>query len=290
MPIIDLHTHTTASDGSDSPAKLLQIAQAAEIDILSITDHDTLQAYHQLAKTDIKKYYQGKLIYGLEIGASFHHTQIEILAFGFEPDLLEKFTDKHFNPEYIQSREQEIFGIVKTRLSELEYTMDPQLQYKPPFCSFAFQDELWKYPENIARFPDMLKKYPDLLYRYLSDPNYGMYAFDPYDPDYLEVIKAIHQAGGKAFLAHPLIYPVDDSAALIQEIIETSSIDGIEVFYSLFSQPEIKKLLSIADRHKLLVSGGSDYHGIVKPYIQIGQNCHWNDSKRYAWMNDILGL
>ena len=270
MPQIDLHIHTDVSDGTDTPEQLIEKASHLGLIIISITDHNTISAYHQLAESNALKNFPGRIIPGVEFCVTFGSLLIEVLGYGFDPNKMQKFIDRRFNKEEMEQKEKEIFFIIKEKLLKKGFKMDPDLKYVPPFATEAFENELWRYPENLKRFPEELVKYPEMIYRYMNNPDCELYVFDSYFPPCREVVAAIQDAGGLAFLAHPYTYLVDNHCRLVEDVIFESGIDGLEIFYSLHTTEQIKSLLEIAAQHDLYVSGGSDYHGANKPHIKLG--------------------
>ncbi|MHB9094952.1 MAG: PHP domain-containing protein [Eubacteriales bacterium] len=289
MGLVDLHTHTNYSDGTDSPEELISNALKSSINVLSITDHNTISAYQEISQNGYLKNYQGKFITGVELSTCFNHLLVEIIAYGFDLTKMQKLIKLHYNPREIEKKEKDSFIKIKHKIQELGFTFDPDIKYKPPFCTSAFDKELWKYPENTKKFPEQLRKFPELFYRYINDPSNELYTFDPNFPNCRYIINGIHEAGGKAFLAHPYIYTVDDPGRLVEEVIASTELDGVEVFYSLHSQDNIDNLLDITSNKKLLVSGGSDYHGKNKSHIKLGIGCgKLNVPEDYlSWINDL---
>lgn len=269
MGLIDLHTHTNFSDGTDSPKELINKALKLQIEVLSITDHNTVSAYKELDR-DYLENHKIKLINGVELSACYNNLLVEIIGYGFDLDKMQNFIKSNYDQKEILRQERENFLKTKVKLQELGFKIDPGLQFKPPFSTEAFYGELWKHPENWHRFPAKLRKYPELLYRYLSDPLSDFYTFDVFFPSCDFIINGIHKAGGQAFLAHPYVYFVEDPGLLVEEMVETTNLDGIEVFHPLHAQCHLDNLKDIAVRKKLLLSGGSDYHGKNKRKLNLG--------------------
>ncbi|HHT63921.1 MAG: PHP domain-containing protein [Bacillota bacterium] len=270
MSLIDLHIHTRESDGTDTPEQVIRKAIELNISILSITDHNLITAYDRLKDCIDAQNFSGRIITGAEFCANFGSLLVDILGYGFDLEKMQKFINKRYDPERMDKKEKEIFLLIKEQLLERGFKFDPNLEYIPPFATEAFQKELWKYPENLKRFPEALVKSPGLLYRYMNDPKSDLYMFEPYFPSCLEVVAAIHECGGLAFLAHPFIYLVDDFSVFLNEIVSQSGLDGVEVYYSLHNSDNIKYLLEFSRRNGLYVSGGSDYHGNKKIHIKLG--------------------
>jgi len=268
--IVDLHLHTRESDGTDTPEQLIRKAKESNITFLSITDHNVVSAYHKLAGSEELTSFTGRIITGVEFCTSFNSLPIEVLGYGFHVPAMQRYIDRFFHPADMDRKEREIFRASKEKLLKRGFKLDPDLKYVPPFATEALEKELWKYPENLSRMPEKLARYPELLCRYMNDPGCDLYAFDSYFPSCEEVVAGIHEAGGLAFLAHPYTYLVQDPGKLAEDAVIAAGFDGVEVFYALHSKENVVRLLEIADRYRLFVSGGSDYHGKNKPHIQMG--------------------
>ena len=108
-----------------------------------------------------------------------------------------------------------------------------------------------------------------------------------------ETIKRIHEAGGIAILAHPLLYPYenDDKFEEIEKILTTYDLDGLECEYPLFSSDEREKLKQITRKHNKFISGGTDYHAKSKPNIMIGtginNNINIDESLISNWISKV---
>ena len=96
--------------------------------------------------------------------------------------------------------------------------------------------------------------------------------------DLNETIKRIHEAGGLAFLAHPLLYPYENNNKFdeIEKILKNYQLDGLECEYPLFNGEEREKLKAICKKHNKYISGGTDYHAKNKPNIEIGKGIDGN--------------
>lgn len=92
--MIDIHSHTTYSDGSFSVEKLLSEAEKLNLSLLSITDHNTVQAYYELQNPNIRDKFKGKIIPGVEITTTYKGETIEVLGYGFDLELMQQFFRK----------------------------------------------------------------------------------------------------------------------------------------------------------------------------------------------------
>lgn len=97
-----------------------------------------------------------------------------------------------------------------------------------------------------------------------------------YYPDINQAITDIHNAGGLAFLAHPLIYPFQDIEYDLEYIVSSTNIDGLECEYPLFTYEQRNKLKKLCEKYSKYISGGSDYHANLKPNIKMGTGINNN--------------
>ena len=270
--MIDLHLHTTYSDGSDSLIELLIKAEQCGLELISITDHNEVKAYYELENIDVRKYFSGKIITGVEISTVYQGRMVEILGFGMDIYKLEAssilFSDEINHQSAVLERHKNI-----GRSIGLKFDENLKLDAKHLWASAAFGKEIFRYPENMA----IIKEYglgPEWAYFFRngqSNPNsifYIDFANNFPTPD--KVIKEIHKAGGLAFLAHPLLYSYDDKLATIEQFINEYDIDGLECHYSLFNSQETKSLVDLCIKYNKFVCGGSDYHGTLKEDIALG--------------------
>jgi predicted metal-dependent phosphoesterase TrpH len=251
---IDLHLHTTASDGSDTPSELIAKAKECGIDILAITDHDTLVgSLEALGIPDPGV----KIITGIEF--SCHHFgeldfDCHILGYGFDPA----------SPELLAA----IAHGREMRLIKLE----ARLKYLKEHFDIVFPDSdiEWLHSLNSVARPHLGRLL--VKYGYVKDMSE---AFDRYLKaggfpddriDSKEAITAIKAAGGIPVYAHP-IGGEREKRLTRQEVTEridaliAEGLMGIECYYSRYSELDEAMLLDIALEKGLLVSGGSDYHG-----------------------------
>ena len=142
------------------------------------------------------------------------------------------------------------------------------------WSSIVFYNEIKSHLENKSKVPADLwedfKNFKNNHYHIKGNTFYINMAKDY--PRIERILDIIHQSGGKAFIAHIYQYKeIDDKILELKEIISKYNIDGIECYHSIFSNTESEKLQKFAKSHNLLISGGSDYHGINKPDISLGR-------------------
>ena len=138
----------------------------------------------------------------------------------------------------------------------------------------GFADELLKHKENESILLSIGPMFTQTeFYRIHASNKKSIFYYDEsqYGLSIEEAIALIHNAGGLAFLAHPLLYPYEkDKYEVIEEIIKKFRLDGIEAEYPTFSIDERNKLKQIAQKHNKYISGGTDYHANNKPNIKLG--------------------
>lgn len=271
--MIDLHTHTNHSDGTDSVEEILKNAEKSNIEIISITDHDSVGAYYELDENpDLRKLYSGKIIVGSELKTFYDKVSIEILAYGVDYKKLRIHQYDALNMQIeILEKYKNIANELGLKYDENEMYIDRNNPCKQ-WASFTFGSEILKYSENKEIIEKIGEFNPTSFFRvHQSNENSIFYYDESYcSIDINETISRIHEAGGLAFLAHGFIYPFKDKVKTIEEILTTTEIDGMECIYTLFSEEERKIAFELCKKHNKYMSGGTDYHAKNKPDIMLG--------------------
>lgn len=275
--MIDLHIHTKHSDGTDSVEELLIKAQESNLAYISITDHETCAAYNALNNIDIKKYYKGRIITGIELKASYKQKIIDILGYKIDIEKINKWLNNFYKDKthaIIQTKYLKHFyntfkemNITLPKLEEIEWSPDND------WASLIIYKVIKSYPENQKKLPDDLwNKFENFKYNYIYNTNTKFYIDKSKDhPSVNECIDAIKNAGGLVFLPHIYKYEwVKDKETFINELLDNYHIDGIECYYSKFSNEQIEYLINLCDERKLYKSGGCDYHGKKTKDINLG--------------------
>jgi 3',5'-nucleoside bisphosphate phosphatase len=270
----DLHCHSSCSDGSLDPQKLIDLAVAAGLQGLSITDHDTLDAYSTAASYAKKK---GILLgTGVELSCDYKKKNVHVLAYDFslENQELHDYCKRQQNKRQARNR------MILEKLSRLQIIVtEEELLAK-------YQDVSALGRPHIATIM-MQKGYvgsiQEAFDRYIGDQRCCFIAGESFPVQ--EAIAVIREAGGKAFLAHPHLYA---NSAFVREILSLG-FDGVECFYGRFSYLQEKLWLKLAEDLGILVSGGSDFHGESKPQVPLG--CSFVDHDRFnaIFNRNLLG-
>lgn len=261
--LIDLHSHTTYSDGNLTPDELIKLAIKNNVGTLAITDHDSIKAFDNITlKEELNDI---KIIKGIEFSAKSKTGSLHILGYDIDTQ----------NKELLNKVEELKNYSINALLSIIEQLKKDHNIY------FTYEEikELINADRKVGR-PDIAKlliangyvnSVPEAFDKYLSD------AFEKTNDVrkhiyFEECIDIILKSNGIPVLAHPKSLKLNDKELLIliKKMVK-SGLMGIEVYHSTHTEEERKKYLEIAKELNLLVSGGSDYHGpITKPDIDLG--------------------
>lgn len=248
----DLHTHTLASDGMNSPAENVGLAKKQGLAGLAVTDHDTVAGVKEALAEGEKL---GIVVVpGVEISTRAKGKDIHVLGYFLnhdDPALLERLSalrstrDKR-NGLIIEKLRQ--LGIPIT-LEEVMAGLGRELRPDESVGRPHIADALVR----LGFAMDLL----DAFDRYLGEGKPGYASLPRIAPE--EAMNWIRDAGGVPVLAHPGLYDDDE---LVREIIDGGRPAGLEVFHSDHGPEDEKRYMSIAERYGLIPTGGSDYHGI----------------------------
>ena len=268
--VIDLHIHTTASDGSDSPLELLDQLRAAGIRVFSVTDHDTIDGALAL---------QGQIpgdmtfLRGVEFSCISPAGKCHILGYGYDPEhpalLAALEAGRQLRQEKMARRLRQLredFGIELTE-EELAWLQSRTSPGKPHLGRIL-----------AAREPGLSLN--GAIKTYIRDvPGRDRIGTDT-------AISAIAAAGGVSVWAHPLggegekRLTREKFEGLLRDLLD-SGLQGMECWYSRYSMEEIRFLESRARELGLIITGGSDYHGTSKQNLSLGQL----NAEGVAWDN-----
>jgi len=261
-PIIDLHAHSTASDGTYSPAEVAELAKKLGLSAIALTDHDTIDGLDEFQKTGNALGIE--TIPGIEFAALWekhHRPEIHLVGLGFDPAhpaLLSRMQ------EIRQSRD-----LRNQKMCEKLSSIGLHITLEEVAANAGGEIITRAHFANVLLQKGYIKKKEDAFSRYIS----------PGLPGYVErefltpalCIQTIKEAGGVAILAHPTLYDLnmDQLEELCRELIPYG-LDGIECQYSTYTPTETKAITALAEKLDLLPSGGSDFHGKNKPNIHLG--------------------
>ena len=257
---IDLHTHSIASDGTQSPAGVVSAAAEAGLDVLALTDHDTTSGWDEAA--DAAQRHGIALVRGIEISCQHEGISIHLLGYLLDPaapDLLEELERSR------SSRRTRAQRIVELLSRDLPLGWDDVLEQIGPGATIGrphIADAM--VAKGIVASRDVA--FADYLYG--GSPYYAPhYASDP-----VRAVRLVREAGGVAVMAHPFASQrgrvVDDS---VIEAMAAAGLAGLEVLHRDHDVNELRHGLDLATSLGLFVTGSSDYHGVGKSN-QLGEN------------------
>ena len=257
---IDLHTHSNASDGKQSPADVIRSAAEAGLDVVALTDHDTTAGWDEAAVA--AQHHRIALVRGIEISCQHEGISIHLLGYLQDPaapGLIEELTRSR---ESRETRAQRIVG----RLSQdLPLSWDDVLEQIEPGATVGrphIADAMMAKGIVVTR--------EAAFAGYLNDgsPYYASH----YAPDPVLAVRLVGQAGGVAVMAHPFAGgrgPVVDDSVI--EAMAAAGMAGLEVHHRDHDPEQVRHGLDLAASLGLFVTGSSDYHGAGKPNL-LGEN------------------
>lgn len=259
---IDLHTHSTASDGSLTPSELAGAAKNAGLSAIALTDHDTIDGAAEFERECLALGIEG--ITGVEISAEYK-TEMHIVG------LFVDSSDKALREKLALLRNgREVRNLEMLRLLQkngMDITEQDIVSQKDG-ATMANTGRA-----HIARA--MLKKgyaasVEEAFVKFLKKGNCCYVKRITYSPE--ESVQLIKNAGGTAILAHPIYISQDyDELYKLIKTLKGYGLDGIECFYNSYSADFSNMCLNICRRLELTESGGSDFHGEAKPDVKLGR-------------------
>ncbi len=263
--MIDLHSHTDESDGTCSPAQLIGEAARAGVDVLGITDHDTLRGYDKALPLAREAGIQ--LICGIELSTKLHGQSVHLLGYFLnanEHDGIGEFREWVVDMQ-ASRRDRNIRLVARLRELGIDITLEEAeargrgLTGRPHFAQLLLEKG---YVSSLQQaFDD-----------YLDESAKG-YVYRR-EPQFSEGVERIRKAGGIASLAHPIRVRAD-IPTLVPEL-SAMGMNAIEAYHSDHSPEDTELYLGLAERHHLLVTGGSDFHGAAKPGVSLGTGARGN--------------
>lgn len=256
---IDLHVHSTASDGTFSPSELVALAEKQGLSAFALTDHDSTDGLEEALRaakgTDIE------VVPGVELSTEYNGTEIHVVGLFIDWNC-QPFAEHLKN--FRDSRDNRNIRMLERLQEEGFHITEQELRDKFGDCVMT--------RAHIARYLVDTKQVPELSIVFRDYIGNGCKCYvDRPKVTPADAVKLIHQANGLAILAHPCLYKIEETE-LITMLEEMCSVglDGIEAIYSCNKGNDESHYSSLAAKHHLFLSGGSDFHGSNKPDIQLG--------------------
>lgn len=254
----DLHIHTTASDGQYTPSQVVELAQKAGLECIAITDHDTVDGVEEAVAAGEKAGL--RVIRGVELGAK-EYKSLHILGYGYSPNApgLRELCQKM--KEGRDERKYRIISFLAEKgvhisLEEVEEIAGGNIIARPHFAQALLRR-------------GYVRSTKEAFDRYLDTDEYQR--IERFKADAAACIAAIHQAGGKAVMAHPyqVKLPDDQLEALVSKM-KDQGLEGLECYYPKHTAEQVKFYLHLAEKYGLHITAGSDFHGEkVKPDVSL---------------------
>ena len=261
---IDLHIHSTASDGTLTPAQIVARARQLDLAAIAITDHDTVAGVHQVRHALSSRLH---FLTGVELStappAGFPcQGSLHLLGYGFRTD------DPHLVRELrkLQAARRDRNPQIIARLQALGIDITVEELNTPD------GDRQTGRPHIARRLVEKgyAASFDDAFDRYIGN---GRPAYvDKYRIPIAQAIPLIRRAGGIAVLAHPALIVPRRPWRLEDLIVELKAygLEGVETYYPEHSEDQTRRLSRLVRRHDLLPTGGTDFHGAIKPGIEMG--------------------
>ena len=259
MNTVDLHTHSNKSDGSLSPSELVDLAAEKGLSAIALTDHDTTEGLDEAISRGFKK---GVMVVpGVELSCEYQGHDIHMIGLCIDHhdhdfcSRLEEFVDSRDN------RNKKMCA----KLTEAGFPVD-------------YDELISKYRDSVitrahyARFmhdKGYVSSPAEAFERYIGD--HAPYFIPREKVTPIQGIELIRSADGIPVLAHPLLYGLgkDRLDTLVSELKDAGLV-ALEALYCTYSEADERDMRTLANKYKLLVSGGSDFHGAAKPGLELG--------------------
>lgn len=267
--MIDLHVHSNKSDGSLSPTQLVELAIQKKLSAFALTDHDTtdgldeaIQAAARIQTADFgEEVLSPEVIPGIELSTEYEGKDIHIVGLFIDhnaPSFKEKIQD------FVNSRILRNEKMCKSLSTEgIDITYEKLLAEYP--CAVITRSHYARYLHEHG-YVDSVREAFD---RYIGDHAKHYIPREKITP--LQAISLIKEVNGLAILAHPTLYRMtEEKLNTLVSLLKNNGLDGIEAIYSTYSASEERQIRTLACAYDLLLSGGSDFHGAVKPGLEMG--------------------
>ncbi len=284
---IDIHTHSTHSDGTFEVPQILEKAEELKLAILAITDHNSIGAYDDIQNKEIREKFKGTILPGCEVTTTYNGEIIEVLGYGFD---YEKFREE-LAKNTLSDRDRRLrrykvscitVDTLEKRGMKFRKNFGEEI-YKNPKQFYdtrneavmdAILREIKSFPENEKFFEgkENMEKVTakEFVRKMIYNPKSKLF-IDQTNlyPTLEKVIEIIHNSGGIAFLAHLHVYSKTIEENLTN-IVDKYELDGLECYYTTFSKEQIENLKKFCKEKGLYMSGGSDFHGTRKQNHELG--------------------
>jgi hypothetical protein len=260
--VIDLHAHTTASDGSLTPTELVTKAAQSGLAALGITDHDTIAGLAEGATAAAAAGIE--MVPGVELSVEDDAGRFHLLGYLFDPNDSELASTLVAIRRSRAERNAKMGELLSTL--GLPVTLDDVFNEAGPDAQVIARPH---FAQALVK-KGVVSSVKEAFDRYLANGKPLYLPKQVLTPH--EAIARLHAAGGIAVIAHPGLIPQNDDALTerVEKLTVESGLDGLEAYYSQHSPSQTERFLALAARYRLAISAGSDFHGTPKPHVALG--------------------
>jgi predicted metal-dependent phosphoesterase TrpH len=261
---MDLHMHSTVSDGTDTPEQILESVKKAGIDLFALTDHDAIKGCISIEK--IRKSEDPKFLTGVEFSCKDESGKYHILGYGYDPDAQAIRNVVDLGHSYRITK-------VKARLKLLKEQFGITFSQEDVDALFALDNPGKPHIGNLMTEYKYVRTKEEAIKKYINQVHFRSQYVRPE-----QAITGILGAGGIPVLAHPSFGSGDqliigrDMDERLQRLV-SFGLQGVEAYYSGFTRELQEQMLQYAWQYDLYVTAGSDYHGTNKPIGLGNHNC-----------------
>lgn len=274
---IDLHVHSTCSDGTLTPQELVQLASSLGLRAIAITDHDSTSGILPAHAEALRLSVDLEILSGIEVSAEWQNQEIHILGLDIDPEhpvLIKYMKDAILEKENRNRKMAEKITAAGCPITVEEVSARfPGATLGRPHYARIMMEKGFVTSINAA------------FNRYLGD--HGPCFVSRSRISCTDAVKMILAAGGHPVLAHPLQYGFSkDRLESLVNLLKDYGLEGMECLYSRYTATDSSRLIRMAHRHGLFVTGGSDFHGANKPEIQLGSGINGNLEIPYSLLQE----
>lgn len=265
MKAIDLHTHTSKSDGSYTPTELVNYAIEKKLAAVAITDHDTVEGLDEALAHAASLREKGlpsiEVVPGIEFSTKYEKQDVHIVGLyvsyngGAFQKALDNFVNSRVNRNIKMCKNLREAGI-DISYEKLQSAYPGAVITRAHYASYLLEH-------------GYVKSRQDAFSMYLGDHTKYFVPREKVTP--VQAVDLILKSGGVPVLAHPPLYHMgNDRLDTLTASLKEAGLMGIESFYSTYTNQDERDMLRLADKYDLLLSGGSDFHGVNKPGLNLG--------------------
>ncbi len=264
---IDLHIHSTCSDGQYDIDELLQKCEELGLRYIGFVDHDTIKNFQEVCKSELAKEFTdngGKIIVGTEFTCRLNNCKMHLIGYNFNyrlksiEEIIKKVQDIR------SQRLHNKIGLAESRGGYLTKTQKEALACVKTAGKVQIAQYLLENGYGVS--------VNEIIKNYLTSDKKELYGIDA-----KAVIDTVHKAGGFVVIAHPYQIAHENKMSIDEAVVEWDTlvslgVDGMECYYSKYDKTQIEYLINFANKHNLKITVGSDYHGEdIKPDVKLGK-------------------